>query len=371
MIPVTKTYLPEFSEYSSRLQHVWESRWVTNHGPSVKELESELKKYLGVRHVFFVTNGTIALQLAIRALDLSGEVITTPFSYVASVSSLVWEHCTPVFVDIDSSSLCLDPKRIEAAITERTSAILPVHVYGNSCDVAAIEAIAKRYHLRVLYDAAHAFGSELNGASLLSFGNVSTVSFHATKLFHTGEGGAVITNDDLLAERISYLMNFGHKGQEAFWGLGMNGKNSELHAALGLAILPKVPELISRRELLSNIYVELFKEASAEVGLRPIRATHLKYNYAYFPVTFSSEETLLQVRDELRKYDIFPRRYFYPCLTALNYVGEQTAPIAEDISRRILCLPLYHDLAEADVKKITSIVIEATHESARKRRTQA
>jgi dTDP-4-amino-4,6-dideoxygalactose transaminase len=353
MINVTKTYLPPLEDYVKYLEQIWSSNQLTNHGPLVKELEKQLKEYLGVKHLFFVSNGTIALQIAIKALDLQGEIITTPFSYVATTSSIFWEGCKPVFVDIDPETLCLNPDRIEAAITPRTSAILATHVYGNPCDVEKIQAIAERHGLKVIYDAAHAFGVRYQGRSLVSYGDIATLSFHATKLFHTVEGGAVITQDDELAHRIAYMRNFGHKGQEDFWGLGINGKNSEFHAAMGLCLIPKVPELIARRKEICERYDELLDGCGL---FRPKCLAGTEYNYAYYPVLFNSEELLLDVKETLNENRIYPRRYFYPALNSLNYTHSSPMQISEDVSGRILCLPLYPELDIEDVHRICEII---------------
>jgi dTDP-4-amino-4,6-dideoxygalactose transaminase len=357
MINVTKTYLPPLEKYNALLEQIWASGWVTNHGPMVLELEQKLKDYLGVKHLFFVNNGTIALQIAIKALDLKGEIITTPFSYVATTSCIVWENCKPVFVDIDSKTFTINPDLIEEAITPETTAILATHVYGIPCHVEKIEKIAKRNNLKVIYDAAHSFGAEYNYKSLASYGDISTLSFHATKIFHTVEGGAVITNDDELAHKISYMRNFGHKGQEDFWGLGVNGKNCELHAAMGLCILPEMNKIISKRKELSDYYNELLDGMDL---VRPQCDTgKFHYNYAYFPVVFPSEEILLKVKDELNKQDIFPRRYFYPSLNNLNYIDNVEMTVTDEISPCILCLPLYNDLRLPEVEKITDIISKA------------
>jgi dTDP-4-amino-4,6-dideoxygalactose transaminase len=352
-INVTKTYLPPLEEYVRYLEGIWARGQLTNNGPLVKELEARLKEYLGVKHLFFVSNGTIALQIAIKALDLHGEIITTPFSYVATTSSIVWEGCRPVFVDIDPESLNLSPDLIEAAITPRTTAILAVHVYGHPCDVERIQAIADRHGLKVIYDAAHAFGVHYCGRSLLVHGDISTLSFHATKLFHTGEGGALITNDDDVAHRIAYMRNFGHRGQEDFWGLGVNGKNSEFHAAMGLCVLPKVPELIGRRKAISELYDNLLNRHDLVMpGLRD----RTIYNFAYYPVVFQSEECLLAVRDALNERHVYPRRYFYPALSALGYAHAGPKPVSEDIAKRVLCLPLAPDLGPESVQLISACV---------------
>jgi dTDP-4-amino-4,6-dideoxygalactose transaminase len=354
MVNVTKTYLPPLTEYTAYLEGIWERAWVTNHGPLVGELEEKLKAHLGVKHLFFVANGTIALQVAIKALGLTGDVITTPFSYVATTSSIVWEGCCPIFVDIDPQTLCLDARLVEHAITTETTAIIATHVYGNPCEVAAIELLADKHGLKVIYDAAHAFGVEQYGQSILNFGNASTLSFHATKLFHTGEGGAIVTNDDELASKISYMVNFGHEGTERFTGLGINGKNSELHAAMGLCVLPKVAELIRHRRELSDLYDQLLQERDLA---RPVINAETTYNYAYYPVIFPNEGKLLSVMAALAAQQIYPRRYFYPALTDLSYVRPQSAPVAQSVATRVLCLPLSHELNPATVQQIAAIVI--------------
>jgi dTDP-4-amino-4,6-dideoxygalactose transaminase len=360
MINVTQTYLPPLEEYTRYLSKIWETHQVTNHGPFVKELELNLKEYLGVKHLFFVSNGTIALQIAIKALGLAGDIISTPFSYVATSSSIVWEGCRPVFVDIHPETLTLDPDLIEAAITPRTTAILATHVYGYPCEVERIREIANKHNLKVIYDAAHAFGVRHRETSLMNYGDISTLSFHATKLFHTGEGGALITNDDELAHRIRYMLNFGHNGPENFWGLGINGKNSELHAAMGLCILPRVAELIAKRQGISELYDNLFKGSQLS---RPRYLTETLYNYAYYPVIFPSSQSLLKAIKALNEKEIFPRRYFYPALNTLPYLPYSSMPIAQSIAERILCLPLSHALTFDEVHLISSIVL-ATLEGA-------
>ncbi len=350
-INVTKSYLPPLEDYVNYLQRIWDSSQLTNNGPLVQELEAKLKEYLGVKHLFFVSNGTIALQIAIKALDLHGEIITTPFSYVATTSSIVWEGCQPVFVDIDPQTLNIDPDRIEAAITPRTTAILAVHVYGHPCEVERIQVIAERHGLKLIYDAAHAFGIRFKGQSILNHGDISTLSFHATKLFHTVEGGAMVTDDDDVALRIEYLRNFGHKGQEDFWGLGINGKNSEIHAAMGLSILPKVEEIINNRRAIGNMYDHFLDDNSFQ---RPGVIPDTDYNYAYHPILFPSEESMIAAKDFLNSHNIFPRRYFYPSLNKLPYIKYQRMQIAEVSSNRVLCLPIYSDLTEDDVARICS-----------------
>jgi dTDP-4-amino-4,6-dideoxygalactose transaminase len=354
MITVTKTFLPPLDDYQTLLQQIWHRGQVTNHGPLVEELESKLKQELGVKHLLYVSNGTLALQLAIKALDLGGEVITTPFSYVATTSSLVWQNCRPVFVDIDPQTWCLNPALIEAAITPATQAILATHVFGTPCAVEAIEAVARRHGLRVLYDAAHAFGVSHRGQSVLRHGDISALSFHATKVFHTGEGGAVVTNNDALAEKLAYLRNFGHAEANVFVGLGINAKNTELHAALGLCVLPHVPALIERRRVLAAHYDQLLAPLALP---RPALAPENTSNFGYYPVLLPSEAHLLAALAAFAQADIYPRRYFYPALTDLPYVAPGAAcPVAHDVASRVLCLPLHYELLEADIERIVSIL---------------
>jgi dTDP-4-amino-4,6-dideoxygalactose transaminase len=355
MINVTKSILPELSDYIKYLEGIWERGHLTNHGPLVVELENKLRDYLGVKHFFFVNNGTIALQIAIKAASLKGDVITTPFSYVATTSCLVWENCNPVFADIDPNTLTVTAETIEKVITPQTSGILVTHVYGNPCPVEEIEALAKRRGLKVIYDAAHAFGVEYNNQSVLNYGDISTLSFHATKLFHTIEGGGIITNDDELAHKISYMRNFGHNGPEAFYGVGVNGKSSEFQAAMGLCLIPKIDHIIETRRSLSDFYT------ASLVGI-PIQHLQIqpgtsKYNFAYYPIVFNSEDELLKVVKALNEKHIMPRRYFYPSLNTLHYVTNNLAnDYATDVSKRVLCLPLYPDLAVEQVGVISDCI---------------
>lgn len=353
MINVTKSFLPPYEEYQKYLAGIWDKAWLTNHGPLVQELEKKLKEYLDVDNLLYVTNGTIAIQLAIKALELKGEVITTPFSYVATTTSVIWENCTPVFADIDKSTFCIDADAIEQHITPATTAILATHVYGYSCDVEKIEKIALKYNLKVIYDGAHAFGVQVKGRSIFSYGDVSTVSFHATKLFHTIEGGAVITNNKALSERMSLYRSFGHIGDEHY-SIGINGKNSEFHAAMGLCNLPYVEEIVKSRKQSVELYQRLlnnnavfFPEAKVEQSL----------NYAYFPVVFESEAILLKLKTALLENAVNTRRYFYPSLNKLPYINKrQACPLAEDISSRVLCLPLYYQMEVADIERICKII---------------
>jgi dTDP-4-amino-4,6-dideoxygalactose transaminase len=354
-ILVTKTTLPGFKKYSEYLETIWKNNWITNHGPLANELERRLRKYLGVPDLYFVSNGTVALEIAIKALKLKGEIITTPFSYVATTSSIVWTDCEPKFADINNETFNIDPEKIEKAVTKRTTAILATHVYGNPCSAEKINAIAKRHKLKVIYDAAHSFGVKYLGKSILNYGDVSTLSFHATKLFHTAEGGAVVTGSKDLAHKIAYSRNFGHNGEEAFWGLGINGKNSELHAAIGLSLLDSVKGFIKDRKKLSKLYDSLLINTGLQ---RQVILPGTEYNYSYYPVVFPKENILIKVRRKLNESGIFPRRYFYPPLNKLNYVKYMNCPAAESISKRVLCLPLYTGLEISSIEKICKIIIK-------------
>ena len=353
MINITKPFLPPKEEYDALLKEIWDRVWLTNHGPLVKSLEQQLASTLGLDRFLFMTNGTVAIQIAIKALECTGEIITTPFSYVATTSCVVWENCKPVFVDISPDTLTIDPKQIEAAITPTTSAILATHVYGIPCDVEAIRAIADKHQLKVIYDAAHCFGVRYKGRSILEYGDVSTISFHATKPFHTVEGGGVYSPHPELMQKMHYMQKFGHDGPDKFAEVGINGKNSEFHAAMGLCNLKYVPQILQRRRELAEHYQEKLKGMSLEYPKIP---DETEFNYAYMPVIFESESIMLENRAKLEKHEIFTRRYFYPSLATLPYVEDTELPVTEDISARILCLPLYYDLDFESVDRICEIL---------------
>ena len=357
MIPVTKPFLPPREEYEKYLAGVWQRQWLTNMGPLANELELKLKEFLKVNHLLFVTNGTVALQMAIKALGLSGEVITTPFSFVATTSSIVWEGCTPVFVDIDPESLNIDAKKIESAITERTTAILATHVYGNPCDVEQIDAIAKKHNLKVIYDAAHAFGVQYKGKSIFEYGDISTCSLHATKLYHSIEGGLIITKDPELLKKLAYIRNFGFDGPEAFAELGINGKNSEFHAAMGLVNLQYIEEILSKRKELVEYYAKKISTLRISIPVWNSAATR---NHAYFTILFESESQMSKSMDLLQKHGIYSRRYFFPSLaTSLPYLPQKGFPVADDTAGRVLCLPLYYDLSFEEIDLIFRVIARA------------
>ena len=357
MINVTKTFLPSIESYNSYLQRAWEKVWLTNRGELTLELEEKLKKYLEVSNIIITNNGTIPLQIALKLFGNGGEVITTPFSYIATSAAIIWENCQPVFVDIDPEYLTIDEDKIEEAITAKTTAILATHVFGNPCNVVAIENIAKKHNLKIIYDAAHCFGVKYNNQSVFNFGDVSTCSFHATKIFHSGEGGAMFCNDSELHHKLFYSHNFGHNGPLDFHGLGINAKISELQSALGLAVFDNIDTIFSERKKVVDFYNDHLDFSN----LKPLRIReNTEWNYSYYPVIFSSEEVLLIVQSELQKESIVPRRYFYPSLNKVNYINGAEMPISESIASRILCLPLYVGLPASDLEKIVSIINKFT-----------
>ena len=353
MINVTKTFLPPQEEYQQFVKRAWHNEWLTNRGELVLELEKKLKDYLAVSNIIITNNGTIPLQIALKILGKAGEIITTPFSYVATCAAIVWENCIPVFVDIHPDYLTIDETLIEAAISPKTTTILATHVFGNPCNVGVIAAIAKKHNLKVIYDAAHAFGVTSAGTSIFDYGDISTCSFHATKLFHTAEGGAIFANDVELNHQLFYSHNFGHNGPLAFYGLGINGKISELQAAMGLAVLPYINWILEERKKVVDFY-------DAHLNFSIIKRLKIRektnWNYSYYPIIFENEEILLLAQQALNKQQIFPRRYFYPSLNTINYTNGKPMSVSESIASRILCLPLYADLEKNILKKIVNIL---------------
>lgn len=353
MIPVTKTFLPPQQEYQAILKEAWDAGWVTNRGLLVKRLEEQLKTYLGVSCLTATTNGTLPLQIALNLFGKGGEIITTPFSYVATASSIVWEGCTPVFVDIHPEYLTIDENRIEAAITPKTTAILATHVYGNPCEVEALENIAQKHKLKIIYDAAHCFGVKYKAQSVFNYGDVSTCSFHATKLFHCGEGGMMVCQDKDVHQQLFYRHNFGHKNQLEFHGLGINAKMSELQAAMGLAVLPYVEQLIAERKRVADTYdARLDFSRLQRLKIRP----GTTWNYSYYPILFPGETELLKAEKALNAAQIFPRRYFYPGLHHLPYVIRQNLPVCEAVYQKVLCLPIYSGLDKKSIDKISTLI---------------
>ena len=353
MITVTKPYLPDLATYQAYIQAVFERRWLTNFGPLVNELEEKITDFTGVPNLY-LGNGTIAIRLAIKALGIKGDVITTPFSYVATTSSVLWEGCQPVFADILPDTCNIDPVSVEKCITPDTIAILATHVYGIPCDVESLERIAKKHGLKLIYDGAHAFGVRYKDKSLLAYGDITTCSYHATKLFHTVEGGGVFSTQPEIMKQAAYMRNFGHEGPEDFVCVGINAKNSEFHAAMGLSVLPDVNDIIRKRGQISSHYKEKLRGLPLTF---PVIPEGTWYNYAYFPVFFPDEASLLRVKQALEGHYVSTRRYFYPSLNTLKYLThKQSCPVAEDISLRVLCLPMYPDLKKEEVDLITNLI---------------
>lgn len=347
MIPVTKPYLPPIEKYKQYIDRIYESGILTNRGPLLRELEERLADYLGVKHVVCVANGSLALQVAYKALELKGEVITTPFSFAATTSTLLWESLKPVFCDIDAESFNLDPELIEQHITSDTSAILPVHVFGNPCEVDRIQEIADKHNLNVIYDAAHAFGVKYKDESVLKYGDISTLSFHATKLFHSIEGGAIITESDEIADKVRNLINFGITGPESIEGIGTNAKMNEFEAAMGLCVLDDIEEIISARQ---NVISQYKDELGVSVQFQKTNE-YSELPSSYMPIVFESEEKLLSIKQRLEGVGIYPRRYFYPSLDTI-YQSVKQAIKSVSLSERILCIPLMYNLSEGEIIKV-------------------
>lgn len=354
-IYVTQPSLAPLEEYVEILQGVWERGILTHNGPLVQKLEKEICSQLRINNFAAVSNGTIALQMAIKALKLKGEIITTSFTWIATISAIKWEGCTPVFCDIDSNTLNIDPDKIEDHITDKTVGIMPVHVFGNPCNVDAIDKIAQKHNLKVIYDAAHAIGSTYNGKSLLEYGDISATSLHATKLLNTAEGGGCVTTNDELYEKLRRIRFFGHNDAKDIVEDGFNGKMTEVHAALGLANLKYYDEVLVNRKSTYNLYLE---------GLN--RIEHLSFqktkfgipNYSYFPVIFKTKEQLLKVEVALNEVNIFPRRYFYPSVNTFTKIIEYyKCPVSENIANKILCLPLYKTLDNQSINIIIDTII--------------
>lgn len=356
VINVTKTYLPDRTKLDKYIDKIYSTAWLTNNGQLVKELTARIEEYLGVQNLLLVSNGTLALQIAYKALGVSGQAITTPFSFVATTSSLVWEGIEPIFVDIDPETFCIDPSKIEEAITPETTAIVPVHVFGNACDVDKIENIAQKYGLKTIYDGAHAFGVQYNGTSLLSYGDATILSFHATKLFHTIEGGAIVFKNKEDLERAKLMINFGINGPDSVTELGINAKMNEFQAAMGLCVLDEIDTILEQRSEIWSHYEKALKD---HVQLQKLNF-QCTNNYSYFPVLFESEEKLMGVKEAMNTAGINPRRYFYPSLDTLGYLQPQSSQTTSlDIASRIMCLPIFPSLRLEDQNKIITILMES------------
>lgn len=353
-IHVTRPSLAPIEEFSEYLETIWETGIMTHNGPLVQRLEKELCNYLGVKNVVCVANGTCALQLSLRALNLSGEVITTPFTFIATASIIAWERCKPVFVDIDPETWDIDTGQIEEKISGRSCAILPVHVFSSPCDISQIQSIANQNKLKVIYDAAHAMATDYQGSSVLDRGDISAVSFHATKLFNTVEGGACVTNDDDLAERLRRMRFFGFDSRKEIVDEGMNAKMTEVSAGLGLANLKHLDQVRANRREKYLLYRNLLSDCSF---LSFQKYNSEEYNFSYFPVLFANEELLLKVKARLESNNIFPQRYFYPSLNTVSIFQPQSSlPVAERVAKTVLCLPLYDTLPGNTIQEICKLI---------------
>lgn len=358
MIPVTKPYLPDREKLARYIDGIYERGWLTNNGPLVQKLTSRLEEYLGVKNLLLVSNGTLALQIAYRALGISGtqqkaEAITTPFTFVATASSLKWEGIEPIFADIDADTWCLDPANIEGAITPQTKAIVPVHVFGSACNVEAIEQIAKKHNLKIVYDASHAFGVKYKSESLLKHGDAATLSFHATKLFHTIEGGAIIFKRKESLERAKKMINFGLTGSEAIDALGINAKMNEFQAAMGLCVLDEIQVNLQARSDIWNTY----EQALSNKFQLQARPKELEQNYSYFPVALKNKDSTKLTLEKLKEKNIQARRYFYPSLETTEFFqNRNNQTVSRSIAERILCLPLHHQINKEDQDLIIELL---------------
>lgn len=364
IITVTSPLLPNLEEFHELLKEIWDSKWITNNGSFHQQLERALAEYLKVPYVSLFTNGTLPLITALQALRITGEVITTPYSFVATTHALWWNGIKPVFVDIDPKSGCLDPNKIEAAVTPRTTAIMPVHVYGKPCDVEAIQQIADKYGLKVIYDAAHAFGVEVDGKSILNAGDMSTLSFHATKVFNTIEGGAMVMHDEKTKQRIDYLKNFGFAGETEVVAPGINSKMDEMRSAYGLLNLRQVDAAIEARHQVAIRYREALRGVEGITYWEDMPG--VRHNYSYFPI-FVDAKKYGMTRDELyykmREQGVWGRRYFYPLISTFStYRGLESAtpenlPVATKMADEVICLPMHHELSEEDIKRVLSCIV--------------
>jgi dTDP-4-amino-4,6-dideoxygalactose transaminase len=360
---VTQPALPPLEEFIEYLKQIWDNKILTNNGPFHKQFEKELADYLGVKYLSLFVNGTLALVTALQALRITGEVITTPFSFVATTHSLWWNHIKPVFVDIEPDYFTLDPEKIEAAITPQTTAIMPVHVYGNPCKLEAIQKIADTYGLRIIYDAAHAFGVKVNDNSVLNYGDLSVLSFHATKVFNTVEGGAIVSHDERIKKRIDFLKNFGFANETTVIEPGINAKMNELHSAYGLVQLKYVDEYILKRKAIAESYREQLKGIAGIKFLNDIDGVH--HSFTYFPILIDEQKfgkTRDEIYEELKRHSIFSRRYFYPLISQFpTYRGllsarKENLPVAEKVAKQVLCLPLYPELEDNIIHEICAIL---------------
>lgn len=362
-ITVTSPLLPPLGEFEKLLEDIWQRKWITNAGHYHQELETALSKYLDVPYISLFTNGTLPLITALQDMHIKGEVITTPYSFVATTHSMWWNGLKPVFVDVDPVYGNIDPEKIEAAITPNTTAIMPVHVYGNPCQIKKIQEIADIYGLKVIYDAAHAFGVQINGKSILSAGDMSTLSFHATKVYNTIEGGALVSPNEATKKRIDYLKNFGFADEVTVVAPGINSKMDEIRSAYGLLNLKQVDQAIAKRKHVAELYRETLKNIPGIRFLNDIRGVH--HNYSYFPIFITEKEYGMSrdaLYDKLKNQNIFARRYFYPLISnfpvyrGLESARPENLPVASKLADQVLCLPMYADLTDEDVERILKVV---------------
>jgi len=352
-IYVTQPTLAPLADVTALLEGVWSSGVMTHNGPLVRQFERECVEQLGLTRMVAVANGTLAIQMAIRVLELSGEIITTPFTFVATINAILWEHCTPIFVDIDPETLNIDHEKIKEAITAKTVAIMPVHVFGNPCEVENIQAIADQYGLKVIYDAAHAVGVDYKGQSLLNYGDISTTSFHATKILNTAEGGGCVAANEELHKRLQEIRFFGYNESKEIVRNGFNGKMTEVHAAVGIANLAYLSRALADRKEKYLFYRSLL-ESCPSVGFQKINESS---NYSYFPIILDSEEKVLQVEKQMQAQGVYPRRYFYPSVNTYKaIINYQSMPVSERIAKRILCLPLYYKLSAEELNRIGQLI---------------
>ena len=365
IITVTSPLLPDLNDFHAELQKIWDSKWITNNGAFHKQLELALAEYLGVPYVSLFTNGTLPLITALQALRITGEVITTPYSFVATTHALWWNGIKPVFVDIDPATGNIDPDKIEAAITPRTTAIMPVHVYGKPCDTSRIQEIANKYGLKVIYDAAHAFGVKVNGESILSAGDMSTLSFHATKVYNTIEGGAMVMHDERTKQRIDYLKNFGFENETTIMGPGINSKMDEVRAAYGLLTLKQVDDAIEARHQVAIAYRKALRDVEGITFFDDMPG--VRHNYSYFPI-FVDANKYGMTRDDLyfkmKAANVLGRRYFYPLISEFStYRGLESAkpenlPQAHNMANSVICLPMHHALTEEDIQRTIECIMK-------------
>ena len=364
-ITVTSPLLPNLEEFHALLKEIWDSKWVTNNGSFHKQLEKELAEYLKVPYISLFTNGTLPLLTALQALRITGEVITTPYSFVATTHSIWWNGCKPVFVDVDPATGNMDPDKIEAAITNKTTAIMPVHVYGTPCDTKRIQEIADKYGLKVIYDAAHAFGVEVNGESVLTAGDMSTLSFHATKVYNTLEGGALVMHDAETKKRVDYLKNFGFAGETEVVAPGINSKVDEVRAAYGILNLRQVDAAIEARHQVAVKYREALRPVDGITFMDDMPG--VKHNYSYFPIFIDAEKygmTRDELYEKMRSHNVLGRRYFYPLISTFStYRGLEAAapknlPNAHKMADSVICLPMHHELSAEDIHRVLELIVK-------------